>query len=649
MVKKLNVLVLMILFCGGNALLAGTNGPGWEVNVLPASVRLDPTSNKIIEQRFRAVNQPMAQNDLLDHNWIYDGKQVVLYAARGEYISFQLVITNHTDSTLKGIKVEMSPFQSEHTSINIRPELFLEWAVEVKTPSTGYSNASLGKGWYPDALIPLDRIQMDSSKVKGRWIYPLWLPDFNNRIDHQLSQLIWVDQYIPFNSKEAKAGTYTSTLTVTVEGQIKTIPLRLVVWDFAIPNENRFQASLQQEGFLSSMDEKRELEVYQLFKRNRVALMDPTYHPELTVTSNGANEIKWDKFDERLKKYFTGEAFTSKYGYQYGPGYGEPFETFILPFDVYGKRGTKGWPDVGKPEVERTPAHRAAYINIVHEVRAHLQTMVNTKKTDFTIYLNGLDESYFPEAWDRMVYYGKLFKDEYPEAKFRVDGAYSEEAMSIIGNSINAWGSHTINYNIDKISKYQKQGIQDWLYGPMLYESKVNSWVGSSTFLDLPLVNDRAISWSCWKYHTYSWISWGIGVDWARAWYDPETWKDVYKDGADSDPNFTYKKLNGNALLVYSPGIIPNVNKVCPSIRLKTMRNGIQEYEFMRLLSNIDKSRERADAIVNNIIKQPFGDAAIGNLDVWNYDAEKWDQNRIKLGEMINEANKKSKDKFYKG
>ena len=69
-------------------------------------------------------------------------------------------------------------------------------------------------------------------------------------------------------------------------------------------------------------------------------------------------------------------------------------------------------------------------------------------------------------------------------------------------------------------------GIEDWLYGPMLYESKVNSWVGSSTFLDLPLINDRAISWSSWKYRTYSWISWGIGAGWERAWYDPETWKD---------------------------------------------------------------------------------------------------------------------------
>ena len=178
-------------------------------------------------------------------------------------------------------------------------------------------------------------------------------------------------------------------------------------------------------------------------------------------------------------------------------------------------------------------------------------------------------------------------------------------------------------------------GIKDWLYGPMIYESKVNSWVGSSTFTDLPLVNDRAISWACWKYNTYSWISWGIGFAWQRAWYDPEIWKDVYKSGADSDSAFTNKKLNGNGLLIYSPGIIPNVDVPCPSIRLKTMRDGVQEYELMRLLAAVDKNKDRVNTIVNRIIKNPFGDSAIGNLDVWSYDAKLWDEGRLALGEMI--------------
>jgi hypothetical protein len=621
------------------------NNQGWTISVLPSSVRLDPVTNTIIEERFSAVNTGLEEKgNLLEKNWIYDGNKVALKSARGEYVSFQLVVTNNNpDSILKDIKVEMSPFSNTKTQFKIKPELFLEWAVEVKTPSTGYPKASLGVGWYPDALIPFKFIQKNSSKSKGRLIYPLWLPDFNNRIDQQKSLIIWIDQYVPFTYEDAKPGVYATNISVTIAGQTKKIPIDLNVWNFEIPNENKFKASLQHEGFLSSMNEKQELEVYQLFKRNRISLMDPTYKPALKISKNLDTKVDWTSFDNRLKKYITGAAFTKKYGYDYGPGYGEPLETFLLPFDVYGKHNTKGWPDIGKPEVERNPSNQSLYVSTIKEVRNHLKSFINPKKTDITVYLNGLDESYFPEAWSRMVYYGDLFRKAYPEAQFRVDGGYSEEAMGVIAKSINAWATHTINYNADEIKKYQKTGIKDWLYGPMLYESKVNSWVGSSTFIDLPLVNDRAISWSCRKYNTYSWISWGIGAGWEGAWYDPETWKDAYREGAEADAIFSYKKLNGNALLIYSPGIIPNVDGPCPSIRLKTMRNGVQEYEYMRMLSGLDKNDDQVNNIVNSIIKEPFGDKSIGNLDVWSYDPEQWDTARIKLGELINTANAKSK------
>ena len=641
MIRFIKFFILIPVLAGCSLSDTDSNSQDWSISVLPASIRLDPSTNEILDFKFNAVEQQQPYpRDVLKKNWIYDGSKVSLYAARGEYISFQLVVMNNTNSTLKAINVEMPAFSNSEFHFNINPEFFLEWAVEVKTPSTGYPKASLGKGWYPDALIPFQYIQMDSSKVGRRWTYPLELPDFNNRIDHQKSMIVWIDQYIPFEYENARPGTYTSVISVAIGNRIEKIPIELNIWDFAIPNENLLKASLQHEGFLSRSSEQQELEIYQLFKRNRIGLMDPTYEPDLQMTNNRNIKLNWDLVDHRLKKYFTGDAFTSDYGYNYGPGYGEPIETYILPFDVYGKHGTRGWPDIGKPDVERNPENIAIYRKVIKDVREHLQTMVDPKKTELIVYLNGLDESYFPEAWDRMAFFGNIFKEDYPETSFRIDGSYSEEAMQVVKNSIGSWASHTINYNIDKVRKYQEMGIEDWLYGPMLYESKVNSWVGSSTFIDLPLVNDRAISWASWKYNTYSWISWGVGAGWRHAWYDPETWKDTYKSGSDSDADFTFKKLNGNGMLVYSPGIVPNVGGICPSIRLKTMRDGVQEYEYMRLLSELDGNNERVNKIVNSIIKQPFGEKAIGNLDVWSFNAAQWDEKRVQLGNLIHEANR---------
>ncbi len=636
------LVALLISLYSCNTASKTTENSGWTTSVIPSSIRLDPVTNQIIDQRFcLPVKKGEKQHDLRKKNLIYDGKQVSLFAARGEYISFQVVITNNTGTSLKNIKISMPEFSNSETVFQIKPEFFLEWSVQVKTPSTGYPKASLGNGWYPDALIPFSYIQDDSASVRHRWTYPLWLPDFNNRIDNQKSMVVWIDQYVPFKKEEAQPGEYLSKISVTIDGQTQVIPVDLTVWDFAIPNENKFKASLQHEGFMRSMSERDELELYQLFKRNRIALLDPTYDPELQVSENEKISINWNSFDNRLSKYFSGSAFTTDYGYKYGPGYGEPIETFVLPFDVYGKHDTRGWPDVGKPDVERNQSNQSVYIDCIKKVREHFGSLINPEKTEITVYLNGLDESYFPEAWSRMVYYGDMFRKYYPEARFRIDGGYSEEALQIVKNSINSWASHTIEYDYETLKKYQDMGIKVWLYGPMLYESKVNSWVGSSTFIDLPLVNDRAISWSCWKYRTYSWISWGAGAGWVNGWYDPEAWKDASKAASEKDSEFTYKKLNGNALLVYSPGVIPNVDGPCPSIRLKTMRDGVQEYEYMRLLSEIDKSSARVDSVVNSIIKLPFGPKSIGNLDVWSFDAQKWDEARIAMGEMINKGCKK--------
>ncbi len=631
-----------MIFLGCNA--PGTEnksaGNQWSAAIFPASVRLDPTTNKVIDNRFKGVKQARPENEnILEKNWIFDGTKASLYGARGEYISFQLALTNHANSLLRDIVIEMQPFKNGDATLNVKPELFLEWSVNVLTESTGYPKASLGKGWYPDALIPMKDIQMDSSLVNRRWTYPLWLPDFNNRIEGQRSLIVWVDQFIPFDPEHAKPGLYTTEVAITVKGKTQRIPVELNVWNFAIPNENKLKASLQQEGYLSSKTEKEELEMYHLMKRNRISLMDPTYAPKLLSKQGEKLRVDWSDFDQRMKKYFTGEAFTAAYGYENGPSYGEPIETFILPFDVYGKHHTPGWPDIGTPDVERNSANRDIYVDAIKQVRNHLQPMANPKKTELTVYLNGLDESYFQSALERMVYYGDMFKEYYPEVDFRVDGGYDDTAMQFIHKSITAWASHTINYDIERVKRYQEMGIKDWLYGPMLYESKVNSWVGSSTFTDLPLLCDRAISWGVWKYNTYSWISWGIGVGEKGAWYDPETWKSAAKAGPGfEEPEFTFKKINGSAQMVYAPGIVPNVKDYCPSIRLKAMRDGVQEYEYMRLLSELDNSKTRVNEVVNSIIKEPFGNKSIGNFDVWTYDAEQWDQARIRLGEMIDKV-----------
>jgi len=620
----------------------------WRLSALPGSVRLNPSTGRILEDRPDLYDMDPLGN-LLEHNWIYDGNAVKIHSARGEYVSFQLVIEKVSPGTLRDIIVEMPSFSSAEGELAIAPELFLEWAVEVKVPSTGYERTSLGPGWYPDALIPMDLIQQDVSRA-GRLHYPLELPDFRNRIDDQRFLLIWVDQFVPPRRKEAPPGDYTSVVQVTTAGgRTRKLPVNLKVWDFALPNENRLMGGFQHEGFLRRMDERQELQVYQLFKRHRVVPTDPTYEPPIQVSPDGEVNIDFEIYDKRLKKYFSGAAFTKEYGYRYGPGYGEPIEQFVLPFDVYGKHGGGGWPDIVKADLkgsedpmedyaqaailERRPERQKIYVDSIRRVREHLLPLVDLDKTELIVYLNGLDESYFAEAWARMAFWGEIYDEHFPESHFRVDGSYSAEAMEVIHKALDYWCCHTIGYDIERIESYRRLGVIDWLYGPQMYEREENGWCGSSTFMDLELTNERLISWSCWRYKTRTWLSWGMGAGWRTGWYNSETFKDYFRDHGTGP--LSYRSYNGNAMSIYAPGVVPGVNVVCPSIRLKNNRDGVEEFEYLRLLTQLNGDSRRADQIVRRLVFSPYGKASIGNLNAWNHNPAEWDASRIELGELI--------------
>jgi hypothetical protein len=610
-------------------------GDAWFISALPSSIRLNPISGKIIEDR-PDIYQMRPLGNLLEQNWIYDGRTAQLHGARGEYVSFQIVIGRTTDDTLKDLFVKATPFTMAGHGLKSDPELFLEWSVKVKSISRGYDRSSYGPGWYPDALIPFETLQ--AAKRTGRLTYPLTLPDFRNQIDGQRYLLVWIDQFIPFERQNAPPGTYRCTVSVEVDGHAKEIPVELEVWDFAVPNENELTGNIQQSSFVRRLDENRELELYQLFKRHRVIPTDPSYQPTYAVSDSGKLSIDWSDFDTRLKKYFTGEAFTSQYGYS-GPGYGEPIELFVLPFNCArpGSQGG-GWPNVGGEEEEQKPPNRAIYISAIKQVRDHVLSMIKPDKVRLVVFQNGLDESYFPEAWARMVYYGKLFKEYFPEAAYRVDGGYSQEAMEVIHEAIDYWCCHSVGYNMETVEEYRKLGIKDWVYGPILYERRGNGGVGSSTFIDLELTNERVISWASWKYRTLTWCSWGIGSEWAAAWYSPETWKHVIRG---EEEGTRFRSYNGNGQVVYAPGVVPSVDVICPSIRLKNMRDGVEEFEYFRLLAKLDGNMDRVDSLVNRIINRPFGKQSLGNLDVWNHNPEDWDRARIEAGKLIEQESTK--------
>lgn len=118
-----SLITLISLFICIAAYCAKLGDGGWFISALPGSVRLDPVSGKIIEDR-PDIYDMKTLGDLLQKNWIYDSVAVQLHAARGEYVSFQLAIGRTTEDTLKDIHVEMTPFASDGGTFQADPSFF---------------------------------------------------------------------------------------------------------------------------------------------------------------------------------------------------------------------------------------------------------------------------------------------------------------------------------------------------------------------------------------------------------------------------------------------------------------------------------------------------------------------------------------------
>ena len=581
-----------------------------KIAVIPDSVRLNPVTLSLFEYQPRLYKNTLPR-DFLDANpvWNSGEKTIRLKAAGNETVAFQVALI--FDKPCDDVTASLKEFKGKENIPSGCAEIFKEWFVEVQTPSSGYEKTTLGPGWYPDALIPLDA-------QARHWGSPFCLPDYWNRIKGQKAAVLWADVFVP---RDQAPGLYRSVFTLkSPDLGVVSLPVELTVWPFSLPDRNSLRGNLY-TGALRRMPEEKELRYYHVFKKHRMAVHQCYYRPEFRLEGNEP-VLDWSEIDGRLAKYFDGSAFTEKHGYS-GPGTGEPLEFFLLPFNCSGKKMSVGWPlptDNRKDE-----AFWRIWDKTAQAVRRHLITekRINPEKTEIQIFFNALDECYKREDHERMILWSTFMKKHFPECPFRIDGGYDDATMQFLVPHVDLCLYHTGGYDLPLVEKFRRQGVRDWIYGPMVYESRTNELTGASTFIDLDLLTMRGMSWVCRKYGTDSWCQWEFACENRKAWYNPENFKNNDLE--------EYRCFNGNGMLLYD-GEFMHLPDPCVSIRFKAGRSGAQEYEYLKIY---EKLGGNPSEFVDRLVYAPLGEKSMGNLEPWNTDVSAWDRARLDLGEAI--------------
>ncbi|MEY2833473.1 MAG: hypothetical protein RLZZ574_2732, partial [Cyanobacteriota bacterium] len=163
-----------------------------------------------------------------------DVRDIHLYAARGEYESFQIAIkANQYDAVVTDVQV--SDLKAKGFSDRVLSKsditLYREHYVEVTKPSPTWGGTKvkpLGKGWYPDGLIPFVNPQTGVDLVDAE------LDAVPFKLKKGFNQPIWVDIFV---SRDTPSGDYQGIYTVNSNRGKVSGKILLTVWNFELPEK----------------------------------------------------------------------------------------------------------------------------------------------------------------------------------------------------------------------------------------------------------------------------------------------------------------------------------------------------------------------------------------------------------------------------
>jgi hypothetical protein len=472
---------------------------------------------------------------------------ITVHAARDEYAAFQIVLgagkSAISDAALKPSDLTGPPGEKiPGGNMTIYREHYIQ--VTSPSPDPGSGNRPLGRGWYPDALIPLSAPGNAASRSAGLAGAPL-------DVAPETNQPFWVDIYVPRN---AAPGDYRGTVEVTAGTRQANIRVALQVWNFSLPLTPTLQSSFGMHE--PSLTDRR---THELLLNHRVMpeSVNPADAPDLEARfgMNTTGLRFWSHFNKNRcgMDPSPSPAQIAAVTELYPPD---------LPLHLYAADEIDSCPQV----FEKVRQWAAA----MHRASSRIQNLVTVAPVP-ALFTDGTGTgrpgvdiwALLPKVWDR-------------------DAAGIAEA--------------------------QARGGKIWAYTALVQEAYSPKWE-----IDFAPVNYRILPGFLAQSMGLSGILYWRVELWTRAPYNDLR-------GYSIDGHY----YPGEGMLVY-PGAPAGVDYPLPSMRLKWIRAGVQDYEYVAILKRLDRSAWALDAT------RP----AAGDWRHWTRDPQLVEATHDRLGEEI--------------
>ncbi len=395
----------------------------------------------------------------------------------------------------------------------------------------------------------------------GLWPDPL-MPPGPFTVEAPSRRAVWVELKAP---ADAAPGRYRGTITVRPAGLEPTaVPLDVTVWDLAIPDKTHLRTLTWLGtgvirafyGLKWSPENQRRFE--RILRDYQDMLLDHRLGPGGAVANRVHKNRKtgtydFSQVDQRLQRLI-----------------GRGMNAFIMGTAPNLKR---------KGKKRYTPEFIAQFTDMLKAYGDHLREKGWIDKA----YVYTYDEA--PRsAWPEVRKIAKAIRAAAPE--LRILQCLNQPAgVKALEDAIDVFDVYVAQYHRTGVANLQKRGTEVWLAVCCYPMERPN------LFIEYPLIDGRLLAVYCWKYNAAGFEYWSPN-SWGTNWRakPPNQWPD-----APWNPN-TFGRYNGDGYLLY-PG--PD-GKPYPSIRLKAFRDGVEDYELLRLLAGLtDRARKAGNAPAN--------------------------------------------------
>jgi hypothetical protein len=501
--------------------------------------------------------------------------RIGIHAARNEFEPFQVVLRAERQE-IEAVDIEITDLHGPAGAIvssRNNVSIYLERYIDLKLTSS----VDGGAGAWPDPLIP----RVDNYAHEKRNAFPF-------RLAKGYNQPVWVDVYVP---PRTPPGMYHGEVHVTVANKTRiSIPLDLEVWNFSLPSTSDLPTAFGFSGLTALRQhygkyttDKALADVTALYQKaalwHRITL-DPSagLAPHVSIAAGRAN-LRWDEYDAQIRPLMDGLIFSED----------EP---------LHGARATSV--ALRPPPSVNTPEQQIQYWR---EVASHFRQ-------------KGWFDRMFIYLWDepnasqysKMTELGRTVHRADPTLRNLVTAPLHQEWSDFVDiwtPVLNCFQRkqrerdfcettvERANYN-EELAR----GKQLWWYQSCASHSCNGSggeyfrgW--PSYMIDHDGVRNRIMEWLTWKYDIRGELYFNVNEAFATK--DP--WKDVYLFGG-----------NGDGTLFYPgrPDVIGGASHIpIESIRLKLIREGLEDYEYLAILTKLRGSAGATEK-VNSFIRKIY-------------------------------------------